>query len=274
MANDATKVSTGKPSVSGAVFRAVSGTALPTDAKSALAAAYKDLGYCSEDGITEKTVRDMTDFKAWGGDLVDSSQTAYGKSFEFTLIESSRVDAIKVIAGDSNVTDAGGKITIKHNAAELATGVWVFDMIKKGGKLYRAIVPNGKVTEVGDIVYKDDEVIAYTVTMTAYPDSNGDYVIAYEQGNDYISISAQPQDKSVAAGSITGTVSLTATGSDTLSYAWYEVTSGAVSGATTSAMTIPTSLTAGTYYYYCIVSMTGVEPVTSEVATVTVGAAG
>lgn len=272
MANDATKVSTGKPSVSGAVFRAASGTALPTDAKSDLAAAYKDLGYCSEDGITEKTTRDMTDFKAWGGDTVDSSQTAYGKSFEFTLIESSRVDAMKVIAGDSNVTDAGGKITMKHNAAELTSGIWVFDMIKKGGKLYRAVVPVGKVTEVGDIVYKDDEVISYPVVISAYPDSNGDYVLEYEQGSDYISISVQPQDKAVTAGNISGTVTVTATGSDTLSYKWYEVTSGAVDGATTNALTIPTTLTAGTYYYYCVVSMTGVEPVTSEVATVTVAA--
>lgn len=40
-------VTTGKPKVAGAVYRAPSGTALPTDASTALAAAYLDMGYIS-----------------------------------------------------------------------------------------------------------------------------------------------------------------------------------------------------------------------------------
>ena len=51
MATTAAYVTAGKPKVGGAVFRAVAGTAAPTDATTALAAAFKDLGYCSEDGL-------------------------------------------------------------------------------------------------------------------------------------------------------------------------------------------------------------------------------
>ena len=52
MANDATKVSVGKPAVDGAVFSAPIGTALPTSTSAALNAAFANLGYVSEDGVT------------------------------------------------------------------------------------------------------------------------------------------------------------------------------------------------------------------------------
>ena len=44
-----TNVSVGKPAVGGAIYRAVAGTTLPTDATTSLAAAFKQLGYVSED---------------------------------------------------------------------------------------------------------------------------------------------------------------------------------------------------------------------------------
>ena len=43
-------VSAGKPKVSGAVYRAALGSTLPTDATTSLDAAFKELGYVSEDG--------------------------------------------------------------------------------------------------------------------------------------------------------------------------------------------------------------------------------
>ena len=55
MPTDVTKVTAGKPKVGGALFRAPAGTALPTDAVTALAEAYKCLGYVSEDGVFQFT---------------------------------------------------------------------------------------------------------------------------------------------------------------------------------------------------------------------------
>lgn len=49
--NNAQNVSVAKPKVGGAVFVAPVGTDLPTDATTALNAAYQNVGYISEDGV-------------------------------------------------------------------------------------------------------------------------------------------------------------------------------------------------------------------------------
>lgn len=174
MAQTVGNVSAGKPAIGGAIWRAASGTTLPTDATTALDAAFKALGYCSEDGLTNSNSPETTDIKAWGGDTVLNIQEEKTDTFQFTLIEVLNADVLKAVYGSSNVTGSLAEgITLKANADEPETAVWAIDMVMNSNTVKRVVIPNGKISEIGDITYTDSDAVGYEVTITAMPDSEG-----------------------------------------------------------------------------------------------------
>ena len=174
MAVNTANVSTGKPKITGAVYRAPIGTALPTDASTELTEGYKSLGYVSDDGMTNGNSMEVENLKAWGGDIVLTTQTDREDTFRCKLIEALNIEVLKATYGDENVTGAlETGITVKANTKQLEPYIWVFDMIMRGDKIKRVVIPNGTITEVGDIVYKDEEAIGYDVTITAAVDESG-----------------------------------------------------------------------------------------------------
>lgn len=167
-------VTVGKPKKVGAVFRAPLGTELPTDAKAALDPAFKNLGYVSEDGVTNSNSPSCESIKAWGGDVVLNLQTEKPDTFKFMLIEALNIDVLKAVYGDANVSgDLTSGITIKANSGEQAACCWVFDMVLKGNVAKRIVVPCASVTAVDDITYKDNAAIGYGTTISAVPDDSG-----------------------------------------------------------------------------------------------------
>lgn len=178
--NDATNVTTGKPKVGGAVHFAPLGTTLPTDATTALDPAFVDLGYVSEDGLTNNNSPESDTVKAWGGDTVLNLQTDRPDTFALTLIEAMNQNVLKAIYGESNVTvDNDGNVSVQATAEDMSSGAWVFDMILKGGRAKRIVVPNGTISELGEINYKDDEAVGYNITITDVPDASGVYHYEY-----------------------------------------------------------------------------------------------
>ena len=168
MANTVDYVSTGKPAGVGAIWRAPLGTALPAAVDTALDNAYKCLGYCSEDGVTNATNISTENIKAWGGDIVDTPMTEKIETYQFKAIESLNIDVLKAAYGDDNVTGtAATGITVRHNANDQKAGVYVVDMILRDGGKQRTVIPNAKLTNLGDVVYKDNEATGYEMTFTA-----------------------------------------------------------------------------------------------------------
>lgn len=174
MGNNKDYVSTGKPKVGGAVFRAPKGTTLPTDATTSLSSAFVCLGYCSEDGLKNNGSRSSDKVKAWGGDVVLNPQTEKTDEYKFTLIESTNVEVLKAVKGDDNVTGTlADGIIVTENAAELPESVWVFETIHSGNVLKRQVIPFGKITTVDEVTYDDKSAIGYGVTLSALPDMSG-----------------------------------------------------------------------------------------------------
>lgn len=171
---NSSNVTAAKPKVGGAIYVAPVGTTLPTDASSTLASGFAELGYASEDGITNSNSPESDTIKAWGGDTVLTLLTSKDDTFSMTLIEVLNLEVLKLVYGDSNVTGAlSTGITIKANAQDLEEHVIVIDMVLKGGVLKRIVLPKAKVSEVGDITYSDSDAVGYETTFHCSSDSNG-----------------------------------------------------------------------------------------------------
>ena len=181
MANTVTNVSTGKPKIGGAIYRAArtDNLVIPTTAAAELSTDYKCLGYVSEDGLKNNMTTDSDKVKAWGGDTVLAYQKGKEDVFTFSLLEVLNDDVLKTVFGDSNVTitaatsSAPKSVAVAVNNTELVESVWVIDMIMRGNNPRRIVIPYGKVTDIGEITYKDDDVVKYDVSLQAMPDTAG-----------------------------------------------------------------------------------------------------
>lgn len=168
MANTELNVSAGKPAITGAIWWAPKGSTLPTDADTALDAAFKCLGYVSEDGLTNSNSKESNAIRAWGGDTVlmlDSNQT---DTFAYTLLEVLNIEVLKSVYGPDNVsgTLATG-LTVRVNTNEIPAAAYVVELALRDGAIKRIVAPNAKLTTLGDIVYKDNNPVGYPVTLTA-----------------------------------------------------------------------------------------------------------
>lgn len=167
-------VTTGKPKIGGAIYRAPVGTELPKDARTALSEAFKAMGYLSEDGLTNSNSPDTDTVKAWGGDTVVVVQNGKDDTFQGTFIEALNTEVLKMVYGDKNVTgELATGITVKANADEAESYAYVIDMVMRDKTLKRVVLPSAKVAEVGDVTYSDSDVVGYEVTLNAAPDTDG-----------------------------------------------------------------------------------------------------
>lgn len=154
----------------------------PTDETSTLSG-FSALGYVGEDGLTMSTARSTERIRAWGGDTVRIVQTEHDVTLSWTFLETTAGVAEEVY-GENNVTatpagpGAGNKLAIEVTSETLPNKSYVFDM-KDGDAKIRAYVPNGQITEVGDVQFVHSAALSYQVTLEAFPDEHGVKVYIY-----------------------------------------------------------------------------------------------
>ena len=179
MSNDSSNISTGKPKAGAYMWAAPLSTAnltIPTDATTALPSGFVCLGYVSEDGVQQAIDKSSKDVVDWHGDVVDTVDGTRTETTTFTLIETNEA-SLKQYYGEANVivNSTSHKIEkIKHNGNSNEMYCYVWETVLKNGDIRRSVVPKGKVSDIGDVTYKSDDIIAYQLTIKQFPcDSEG-----------------------------------------------------------------------------------------------------
>lgn len=177
MANTAANIVAGTPLATGGILIGALTAAAPITAISTLTG-FSAAGYIGEDGITEGNERSTDRIRAWGGDTVKVVQTEHNVTYQFTFLETLNADVLKAVYGEDNVTTTAATVStgtlheVAINSATLPHKSYVFE-VKDGDAKIRIYVPDGQITEVGEITYSDSEVIGYQVTVEAFADELG-----------------------------------------------------------------------------------------------------
>lgn len=169
MVLDATNV---EVAVTGAVYLAPLGTTLPTSSDAALDAAFRDVGYISEDGVTETPEEDTQEIRAWqNGDIVRRLLTSHEVQYGFTMIELNEV-SLEAYYGNY----AAGVVRVKGQP--LPRQCMVIDVIDEG-QLRRRVAPVAQVVERGEVSLTNSEATGLEVTVSCYPDASEDPTKVY-----------------------------------------------------------------------------------------------
>lgn len=177
-ANSQANVSAGKGVKGGYIFSAPVGTALPTDVKTPLDAAFKVLGFISEDGYAETVEEDSDDIVDMNGDLIDSAGSKRVESAKVTFAEI-KADTLRRQYGDANVVDKDGLITVKHNSDSHPTFAYVLELVLKNGRRWRKVVPEGQSAELDDLTIASSELCARAITLKYLTDAEGNTCYDY-----------------------------------------------------------------------------------------------
>lgn len=195
MPNNKKNVSLGKPKVDGMVYVANTGTTLPTDATTPLTEQYKNVGFISDDGITNSTDTDTTTVTDAGGNTVINEITSYSETYQFAMMET-QADALGVRFGSENVKTEEEKLTVDHKMPSGESKIYVFEILLTGNKVKRIVVPDGTITEYGDTQYHAGDAILYDVTVGANPSS----LINGATSREYIATITSPHGSAATLG--------------------------------------------------------------------------
>lgn len=152
--------------VTGAVYVGTDTAVAPADATTALGADWVNVGYISEDAVSESIETDTNDIVAWqNADVVRTLVTKFGVSYQFTMIETKAASVglyygKAVDAGDTT-HDIGGE--------RVGRQTFVIDAIDSAGQVMRRYIPLGEVTERGEVAISGTDAVGYDCTLSTYP---------------------------------------------------------------------------------------------------------
>lgn len=149
----------------------------PTDAATALATGWVEVGAISEDGITEATSQDRTDIFIWQGNaLARRIPGQFTKTFTLAAAETSLFNLGLQFPGSTvTATTEGASVEEKPPATDIRG--WVLHGMDGADRAQRVYLPKAEITERGDVVWSSGGITVYEWTLSAYVDDTG--VVAY-----------------------------------------------------------------------------------------------
>lgn len=182
---NAKNVLTGAPdqATTGAISSAKNPSALPTEVTGPFAPEFVSTGYVNEDGLTLKTERSTEAIKEWGGSIVRQILSEFNGTLAWSHLETNE-ESLRNYFGDENVTvteataSQGKRITALLKAAEMPRKAWFFRM-KDGENRVLIVIPDGQITETGEVSFVKSGAIEWPVTLTTYPDASGNNAYFY-----------------------------------------------------------------------------------------------
>lgn len=154
------------------------GTTTPTTAIAALDGAFRDGGLITEDGLTRGVEEQSTDINAYGlfvpaRTLVTSSKVTFQLAFlESNPVALSVYHRLPLTGGDALVPDGDGAFDFTEGSARTIKYTAVFDLVD-GDNHVRAVCPTLEVTDRAEFAVQAGGAVAYGVTLTAFPASDG-----------------------------------------------------------------------------------------------------
>lgn len=168
------EVGVGAAKATGAIWVAPKNTTLPTDATTALASAFKLLGFTSDAGVTISESTSTDTLRAWEGRTeVFNVQTEYTEQVSFTPIQCN-ADVAKLTWGDDSVTvDSNtGALAIEHHGGTLEPVVIAIETTPREG-IVKRYTGNAQLTERGEVAMDGTQVDGRQLTFNMLADSNG-----------------------------------------------------------------------------------------------------
>ena len=194
MTQTASNVAAANPDVLGGMAVAPKGTALPTDATTALDPAFKRLGYLSVEGIVPADEAAQTEaVYAFGGDMVAELETQGSiKRYTAKLIEVYNAEVQKFLHGEDNVqvtaatTEHGTQLAVQDKGESIDDCVVVFDLRYKG-KRKRVVIPLGQPLVTAEDPMVHTAVQGHEVQVTCQKDDSGVRQYVYYENDDVAS---------------------------------------------------------------------------------------
>ena len=170
---DASRVTVGSALATGAIFVAPDGTALPTDATTALSSAWHCIGYTSDAGLSISESSNNDAKRAWEGLAeVLSTKTEYTEQMQFTPIECNQEVAELMWGAGAVTVDLSGNLTVKHHGKTMEPVCMVVETVPRSGIVNRRTA-RVQLQERDTQTLNGSDLDGRQLTFDCLADSNG-----------------------------------------------------------------------------------------------------